>query len=436
MEVDLSNLISKGQTLAVAVSGGSDSMALLHYAHFNAKKFGINVVALNVEHGIRGAASVADTEFVKDYCLKNGIPVISYSVDSIKNSQKEKLSLEESARNLRYECFFDAIEKKKCDKVATAHHKSDNVESVLLNLFRGTGLKGLSGISTNYQDKIIRPFLNVEKTDIKKYIKENAIPFITDESNFCDDYTRNFLRLNVIPKIKEVFPEMEKSISRFSAIAKEEDEYLEKIAKSAIKSNKNSIEISLPIEKPILARAAVIALKTLGLEKDWEKAHVDAVCGLQQKANGTKISLPKNVFAIKEYDKIAVYKQEKFNNVNDVPFFIGELAVNGFKIIISKTPISGVDLKRGLFADADKIPATAVIRTKKDGDAFTKFGGGTKKLCDYLTDKKIPLRLRNGLPIIANGKDVLVIFGVGISDKIKADENTKYLLKFTYEEIK
>ncbi len=435
MEVEFSNLISKGQTLAVAVSGGSDSMALLHYTHYNAKKLGIKVVALNVEHGIRGEASISDTEFVKDYCLKNGIPVITYSVDSIKNSKEEKLSLEESARNLRYKCFFDAIDSGKCNVVATAHHRSDNVESVLLNLFRGTGLKGLGGISANYQGKIIRPFLYTSKSEIENYIKENSIPFITDESNFCDDYTRNFLRLNVIPKIKEIFPEMEKSVSRFSAIAKEEDEYLDKIARSAITISKNAVEISLPLDNAILSRTAVIALKALGIEKDWEKAHVDAVCELKDKPNGTKICLPQNVFAIKEYTKITVYKQEK-TKFNDTPFFIGELSTNNVKISITKVPLLGTDLKSGLYADADKIPDTAKIRLKTDGDTFTKFGGGTKKLCDYLTDKKIPQRIRDTLPIIAEGKDVLVVFGVAISDKIKVDENTKYLLKFTYEEIK
>ncbi|MCQ2400233.1 MAG: tRNA lysidine(34) synthetase TilS, partial [Clostridia bacterium] len=168
-------------------------------------------------------------------CTKNKIPVLTYSVDSVKTAKAEHLSVEQSARKLRYDCFFDAIRSGKCTKVATAHHLRDNAESVLINLFRGTGIKGVSGINANYSDKIIRPFLSVSKEEINRYINENAIPYVTDETNFDDDYTRNFIRLHVLPKIKEIFPEAEKSIARFSAIAKIEDEFMDEVAEKCVR---------------------------------------------------------------------------------------------------------------------------------------------------------------------------------------------------------
>ncbi len=434
MQINLNSVIAKGKTLAVAVSGGSDSMALLHFCFANADKFGIRVVALNVEHGIRGDSSISDTNFVKDYCSKLGITLLSYSVDSTHYAKEHKLSIEESARILRYNCFYDSINSGKCDVVATAHHTSDNVESVLLNLFRGSGLKGLTGINSDYNSKIIRPFLSVSKEQINEYVKDNSIPYVTDESNFCSDYTRNFLRLNVIPKIKEVFPEMEKGVSRFSSIAKLEDEYLDQVASENLIFSDGVYKISANLHKAIFSRAIIKALKNLGLEKDWEKAHVDDVLDLVNSQSGAFINLPKRAIAIKEYDKIVLYKQDDFE-ISPIPFSILEAEFGKGKIKIEKAPLKN-DLTSGLFIDMDKVPCGAVIRTKQDGDVFTKFGGGTKKLNDYLTDKKIPLRLRDKLPILAIEKTVLAIFTLAISDNVKADANTKNLVKLTYEELK
>ena len=270
MQIDLTKNVKKTDVIAVAVSGGADSMALLHYMHKAGKNSLFKVVALNVEHGIRGENSARDSAFVKEYCSKNDIPLFSYQVDSLKKAREEKLSVEEAARKLRYDCFYDAINKGKCNKIATAHHQGDNAESVLFNLFRGTGLKGVSGISENFEDKIIRPFLHVSKAEILDYVKTHSIPYVNDETNFSSEYTRNFIRINVIPQIKEVFPEAEKSIDRFSKIAKLEDEFMHAQASSAVDFNDKTATIKLPLHDAILSRAVIIALKNLGLEKDWE----------------------------------------------------------------------------------------------------------------------------------------------------------------------
>lgn len=427
MQVDLSKLTNPGDVIAVALSGGSDSMALLIYMLSVAKKFNIKIIALNVEHGIRGDQSLSDTNFVKDYCNKKRVPLLAYSVDALKVAKNKKLSIEQAARLLRYECFYDAIINKKCDKVATAHHLNDNVESILFNLFRGTGVKGASGIAENFQDKIIRPFLNVEKNDIDCYVKDNNIPFVTDRTNFCTDYTRNALRLEVVPQITKIFPKAQISIARFSDILKSEDDYMQTESKKAVTFDGKKAMICLPVHPAIFARATVIALKSLGIEKDYEKSHIDAVFSLTTKQSGASISLPQNVIAIKEYDKIVFYINDKVSHVY-IPFNIGEFNLDKQTIKIVKLPSAPENLKDGLYADRDKIPNTAVIRFRADGDLFTKFGGGTKPLAEYFSDIKIPLRTRNFVPILADGHNVLAIFGVAISDKIKVDGNTKTYL--------
>ncbi len=426
MQVALENILDNFDKVAVAVSGGCDSMCLLHFLCHNAKTHGFSVIALNVEHGIRGESSLSDTEFVKNYCNQNNIPLLSYSVDAVKHAKENKLSIEQSARILRYQCFEDALKTKKCNKIATAHHRDDNVETVLFNLFRGTGLKGLSGIKKEREDGIVRPFLSLDRKDIEQYAKENDIPFVTDETNLTDDYTRNFLRHNVIPKIKEIFPEINKSVERLSDIVSLDDEYLSQVAESQIKINEKTASIAIPCHHAVLSRAIIFALKAMGVKKDWEKSHVDSIIELASLNNASKISLLNGITAVKEYDKIVFYREQE-KVLLEIAVMLGETVFNQKKILIQEANRS-VDLKSGLFADADKIPKTAVIRTRKNGDTFTKFGGGTKLLSDFFTDKKIPLRERDQKILIADGNVVLAIFGLAISDKIKVDETSENLV--------
>lgn len=428
MQLNLSNILKHGETIAVAVSGGCDSMVLLDYLHSNAHLYSINVIALNVEHGIRGESSVADTNFVKDYCAKHSIQLLTYSVDSLKKAEQDKISVEQSARILRYECFADAISTGKCDKVATAHHADDNTESVLFNLFRGTGLSGLRGIKKEREDKIIRPFLTIDRVQIENYALERGIPYVTDQTNLLDDYTRNAIRLNVIPKIKEIFPSINKSLGRLTDTVAQDDDFIWSIALNQVSEQNGAVKIALPNHPAVISRAVIRALNLLGVEKDWEKTHIDSVINLSTLENGSKVNLLDQITAIKEYDGIAFYRK-RLLTTEFVPFSLGCVPFNGVNLQISMVENSKIDLCNGFYADLNKIPKNAVIRTKQNGDLFTKFGGGTKSLGDYLTDKKIPQRLRDNLPLLAVDNTVLAIFDVAISDKIKVDKTTKTIIK-------
>ncbi len=420
-------------------------MALLHYMRAVSDRLQLKIIALNVEHGIRGKTSLEDTAFVKNYCAEHGVPLLTYSVDSLAEAEKSGLSVEEAARKLRYQCFFDAINKGACDYVATAHHAADNAESVLFNLLRGSGLKGLTGIKEIFEGKIIRPLLRTSKAQIEEYLTENAVPFVTDETNLDGNYTRNYLRLTVMPAIKRTFPEAEVSICRFAEIAKAEDEYLDECAKKRLVYESDVVKLGVDCPPALFSRACVLAMRSMGINKDWTKEHIDALLSLKEKENGARVSLKAGVSAIKEYGNIVFFREKSVTDKScdgqnakaALPFSVGLLTINGkcvkIEYVTSPDPL---DLKSGCYADYDKIPQTAVIRRRMQGDVFNKYGkgergGGSKPLNDYLTDVKHPLRTRDELLLLADGNEVLVIFGLAVSNKVKVDDNTKKIIKLS-----
>ena len=428
MLVDLS-FIPKNSTVAVAVSGGSDSMALLHYLFRAAENLGFNVLALNVEHGIRGKQSLDDSEFVARYCESNNIPLLSFRVDSPAFAERNKLSTEEAARALRYECFYSALKDGKCDYVATAHHLRDNAESVLFNLFRGTGVKGLSGIRDC--GAIIRPFVRLKKEEIDEYVKENSIPFVTDETNSDNAYSRNYIRNKIIPDIKEKFPSFETAVLRFADSLKDDNDYLLGEARKAIEQRNGEYSFSCDLPKPVFSRAAITCMKSLGILKDYEKVHVDAVLSLKNEENGKSVDLPKGVVAVKDYGRITLYKKKSKEEFCE-SFKLGTYEFAGRTYRFEKTTYSGQKRSDNrLIADFSKIPDGAVRRNRRLGDTVEKFGGGTKKLKDYLIEKKIPQRERDDLLLLCKGEKVLIVCGIEISDAVKVDKDTKFVLQCT-----
>ncbi len=428
------SLINKGDTIAVALSGGKDSTFLLHLLLLCKDELQLTIKAVNIDHSIRGEESNRDSEFVKNYCQKLGVPLFFKKVDAVSYSKQNKISLEQGARELRYGVFKEAVLSGFCNKIATAHHAEDNFESVLFNLFRGSGIAGICGIKERV-DYIIRPILQVEKCKIDKFIQENNVPFVTDSTNFDDDYTRNFIRLNLSPLIKEKFAGAINSVSRLSQTATKEDEFLNLCAESAIDKKGENYCLPITLNEVVFNRATILIFKKCGLIKDYEKAHVDSVYGLTKLKNGSQIVLPKNILAVKEYDYITFYSKE-FKKCEAVYDF----SLNSFDFIYSTASVKAVkSLKQNqnaLLIDGDAIPKNAVIRTRRNGDVFTKFNGGTKKLKDYFIDKKIPKLYRNCIPLIVCENQVLAIFGVEISDAIKVTDSTTNLLALTLKQKK
>lgn len=409
--------VEKNKVIAVALSGGKDSMCLLDLLLKSSKKLNITVKAVNIDHSIRGEESERDSNFVKEYCLKVDVPLKFFKVDAKKYSKDNNLTVEEGARMLRYNIFSTLLSENYADVIATAHHLSDNFETVLFNIFRGTSTKGLTGIPDK-RDGFIRPLIDATRGEIDEYISKNNIPYVEDSTNGDIDYTRNYLRSVVIPKILEKFPTAETSVKRLGEISREENDFLDDLANKNLDFNDGKYYLPVDLSPILLKRASKTILYNLGIRKDYESVHFKDILKLTKLKNGSKITLPKNIVAVKEYDKIAFYVEEMvgFKKQN---YKMGKFEFFDKTFTISKTPLDGA-----LVFDGDKIPNGAIIRTKLDGDVFKKYGGGTKKLKDYLIDKKIPRFERDKLPLLAVGNNVLLIFGVEISDDIKVTDLT------------
>lgn len=423
----------RGKTVCVALSGGVDSVSLLHYLKANAFACGYFLAAVNCEHGIRGESSLQDTRFVQDLCEKEGIRLYCFSEDCLARAKREKVSVETAARNFRYQCFEKLLQEKKCDYIALAHHADDEAETVLFRLSRGTALEGLTAM-TEENGGYLRPFLSWDKKKITAYAVENALAYCVDESNFERDSTRNILRLDVLPRLNEAIDGATENLLRFAKIAAEDDALLYSLSDALIVQGQprfagdSGWKVLFSKEKPLFRRACLTVLKGLGITKDYTRRHLDSLVALQASQTGSTVDLPKGIVAKREYDGISFFlntQENKTSKEEEIPFNFGRFAWGRYEITVSKEPLLkeesfGVQLR----FDADKIPSGSVFRARKTGDVFRKFGGGEKSLKKYLIDEKIPAYLRAELPILADGDRVLLVGGVQIADEIKVTEAT------------
>ena len=233
MTIDTSGYQSKH--LLCAVSGGADSMCLLHLL----KSSGIKVTAAHFEHGIRGEESVRDMDFVKAYCEANSIPFVCARGDVPAYAKAKGMSIEEAARALRYAFLEEQCSLLGCDYIATAHNADDNAETVLMNLIRGSGAKGLSGIPRS-RGKLIRPLLDVSRSEIEAYIRKNNIPFVEDSTNLSQDYTRNFIRHRILPLVREINPNFTQAACRTAELMRRDDSCLELMCEDFLKKHRRS----------------------------------------------------------------------------------------------------------------------------------------------------------------------------------------------------
>ncbi len=407
--------IWKGKRICAAVSGGVDSMTLLFLLSERAETDGFFLCALTCEHGLRGNASKEDVKLVESYCEKLGVPLYVFSEDCKKRARINKTSVETAAREFRKECYKKVLEKD-ADLIATAHHENDEAETVLFRLARGAALSGAKGMGEK-DGNTIRPLLGLSKAELYKIAEQNNVPYREDETNAQTDYTRNKIRLKVLPELERALRGAGKNLARFARLAREDDELLYRLSSALIQKGDRCYRVQNSKEKPLFTRACLTVLKELGLEKDYTSAHLESVYRLQNLQTGSLITLPQGLFAVKEYDGIAFYKS-------------GTSADDGdrYEIILSNEPLgeSGNGWKT-LRADRDKIPASAVVRSAREGDEFRKFGGGNKPLKKYFIDRKIPQKERKKIPLIAeeNTSRVYAVCGVEISDEIKVDERTE-----------
>lgn len=422
------NLISSGDRIGIAVSGGSDSMALLHYLNSIRKELDFEIVAIHVDHSIR-EKSYEDADFVEQYCNDNQIRLMKTRIDVPKLAKEKGESLEQAARDARYS-FFDAILSKDIvDKVALAHHSSDQAETILMHILRGSGLSGAKGMEVK-RGNFIRPMLNTDKNEIMSYINSNYIEYVTDETNADSNYNRNFLRNKVFPLLKERYPNAINSLCLFGKSCKEDSEFISgQIIMDAVLKEKNSVKIPLSYflyESSITNRIIFKAFEMIGVTNDIERRHIELIKDLAANAeNGSKIDLPNYVTAHKEYEYVTLLSKQVTISGGEKPLRVGKYYFPEYGTILVQKGTEHNHSRCTHLFDCKKVPKDAVWRFRQDGDVFEKFGGGTKKLKTYLIDKKIPQRLRNTIPVLASGNNILLILGYEISDSIKVDEKTK-----------
>lgn len=406
-----------GKRVCVALSGGRDSVALLHFLLANAAEYGLHVSALTCEHGIRGDASLRDLAFVQSLCKEWGVPLAVYRADVPTRCKQSGRGIEEEARLFRYACFQEVIEQEKADFVATAHHKDDVAETVLFRLARGTSPSGLSAITE--RGKIVRPFLSVTRAQIDEYVQKHALPFVEDGTNEDLAYARNRLRKEVLPALERVCNGAAEHVVRFATLSAEDDAYLQSLARSALKEKDGCVCFRVDLPKPLFTRACILAMKALGIHFNYTSSVVEEIERLCNLQSGKKICLPFGAMAYREGDEVVV-AHLKPPVREEIPFSMGEIPFGEGHVTVGEGEREGA-----LRVDLDQIPLNAVIRTRRDGDVFRPYKGGEKSLKAFLNGRKIPARVSGRLPVLAQGNKVYAVFGVEIADEIKQTEQTE-----------
>ena len=422
--------------ICVAVSGGRDSMALLHCLHAHAAEYGITLTALNCDHGMR-PTSAGESAFVADHCREIGVPLSRYAAD-------RELAGEGEARAWRLACYLKEAER--CDCVATAHHLNDNAETVLFNLARGAALKGMEGITDRDLSALagrpfglIRPLIACTRAEIDEYVAANGVPYVDDETNFGTDCTRNRIRHCVLPELESAVPGAAGAIFRFSRLAAEDEAYLEGQAASLLSGGEaTGFCIAHCEEKVLFRRAAVQILAGRCRKKDYTSEQLERLYELQFARNGKKFEFL-GLTAFREEGRLRILA-ERDREDGEAPYedFARRLAGSYGGQIVCLCPerelegelerlrkLSSELPLKALKFDGGRIPQGAVVRFVRAGDRFTKFGGGTKNLGDWFTDRKIPAGLRPIIPLLCDGREVLIVFGLEISDKVRVDGGTE-----------
>lgn len=411
--------------ICVAVSGGVDSVCLLHYLK-SVYKTGLS--AVHCEHGIRGEESLADLAFVQALCEDWEIPLAVFQEDCILKAEKEKLSLETAARNFRRECF-EKLLRLDCDYIATAHHQGDEAETVLFRMARGT-LSGAKGMEEE-SEKILRPFLTWSKGDILSYAEKNNLSYREDRTNDDLRFTRNKIRKEVLPKLEEAVCGATGNIVRFASLFGEDDAFLYNLASKLLTKEKDEYTVAFSKDKPLFRRACLSALKGLGVERDYTALHLENAYHLQQSERGARLDFPQNTECEKTEKGLVfrIKKEEIFEEKADVQPF-NEKGFDGgrYEVILSKNKPN--EEASALKIDVDKLPKTAVFRFRREGDQIKTFGGGGKTLKKFFNERKVPKKEREYIPLLAEGesKEVYVVCGEEISEKLKVDNNTENVL--------
>ena len=312
-------LIEKGDKIVLGVSGGPDSIAMLDILKDLRNKFEFDIYVCHLNHMIRGQDAINDQKYVEQYCNKNQIEFFTKNVNIIEISNNQKIGTEECGRNARYNFFEEILEKTKSNKIATAHNKNDNAETVLMHLLRGSGISGLRGIKPIRNNKFIKPLIECDRKEIEEYCKQKNLNPCIDKTNFENTYTRNKIRNIVIPYIKKEFnPNIIETLFRLSEVVSSEDEFLDRITQKEFENivlleNEHQIDLKLKefnlLDNVIKNRLILLTTKKIfGTVNGIEKINIDDIIKMCNKNIGNKFLMPnKNLKVMVKDKKISFY---------------------------------------------------------------------------------------------------------------------------------
>ncbi len=450
-------MIQPGEKIAVAVSGGPDSMALLYLLHDLRQELECALYVAHLDHMLRGEESEADAEYVKEHAEKLDLPITVEAVN-VKKMITSKESLESGARRIRYEFYERVMADAGADKVAQGHNSDDQAETIIMRLLRGSGAHGLGGIPS-VRGSFIRPLIETSRSEIDRYLRLLQVTPRHDSSNLHTIYRRNKIRLELLPLLEhEYSPNIKHILRQTGELLRTEDDLLTALAEEATAqcvqypdARTAIIRISdldghhLALQRRILR----LVIKTLvGDLGGFDYDHIRDILELAHSgATGSIINVPRGLSAEKVYNNL-ILRHGYQPKIATVPFdyrisIPGETAIPELSLLIRATgpeEVCGEYRKPQMkdesqaTLDYDRIRGDLHLRNRRSGDRFRPLGmSGTKKLKDFFIDQKIPRDLRDRVPLLTNGNDILWVVGYRLDDRFKITANTRNQIAVTSE---
>lgn len=452
--IETYHMIEPGMQVIAGVSGGADSVCLLYVLSRYQKEVPFTLAAVHVEHGLRGEESLEDADFTKELCEKLGVPFYMVRAQVREKAEKEGLSLEEAGRLERYRIFEEMRGKLGAQRIAVAHNRNDQAETVLWNLVRGSGLKGLGGINP-VRGQVIRPLLFTGRDEIERILRDAGISWRTDRTNLKQEFTRNKIRLSILPQMeRELNDHAVEHIAQAARHLQQVQDYLDlatnKAANSCICMEEEDVCIRLSLwqkEEELIRRELVkMAIARCNGLKDVGSVHVDGVMQIADMDCGKKISLPGHLTVQRECD-ILRFSKEKKREDDCCKLSVDVTKPGVYEIENWKITVEAFERKDAVFEEIieekkytkcfsyDTIKSNVLLRTRQTGDYLVvNSQGGKKKLKDYLIDCKVPRQKRDRIWLFADGSHVLWAVGLRISEGAKVTNETKTVLKIQLEE--
>lgn len=422
--VDKFNMLSRGDFVVAGVSGGADSMLLLSYLLKKRDELGLRLLVANVEHGIRGEESVSDSAFVEGFCRENGVEFECLKINAPALAKKAGEGIEEYSRKRRYE-FFESFNP---DKIATAHNMSDNVETVLFRLSRGTSINGCCGIPA-VRDNIIRPLIELSSDEIRQECREKGIPFVVDSTNSDNSYSRNYIRNVVIPDFERLNPSFERATARFISSCNEDNEFLngeaEKCFDECFTENALDIEGLKKYHKAVIKRALGRLISKSGIIPD--ELHLNGVYELLFKRG--RYQIKDSLFAISDLKRLRVERLK-----SEISFSVMQRAIDVNEFL---SKYKKIEKEIDFYCDCDKIVGSVFVRSRQEGDRIAPHKRNcSKSLKKLFNEMKIPEDKRIYHPVIADSLGVIGVAGLCTDERVAVDENTKNVLLMNIAEDK